>query len=149
MSHRLSRYQWQFSSMLAGAAALIVWGGCQQANSVSAEASSGPAAAPAAAAAAQPGAENPVAVAQFHKAVEPILQARCYECHGDGAKKGGIAFDELTPAKIAGDPQLWLKVLKNTRSQIMPPLDADNPLTVTERETLEGWIKTAAFGLDP
>ncbi|MEO6080308.1 MAG: DUF1592 domain-containing protein [Steroidobacteraceae bacterium] len=88
-------------------------------------------------------------IVQFHKVVEPILQERCYNCHGEGSSKGGIAFDELTGDDIAHDPQLWLKVLKNTRSHIMPPLKAENPLTPSERFALEGWITTAGFGLDP
>ena len=109
-----------------------------------------PAAAPVAAAPApKPPTREELAIAQFHQVVEPILRARCYECHGDGAKKGGVAFDELTPERLARDPQLWLKVLKNTRSQIMPPPEEENPLRDTERVALENWIKISAFGLDP
>lgn len=88
-------------------------------------------------------------VAQFHKDVEPILRARCYDCHGDGSRKGEVAFDDLTAEHIAGDPKFWLKVLKNTRSQVMPPPDAENPLTASEMTTLSNWITTSAFGLDP
>ncbi|MEO6568526.1 MAG: DUF1552 domain-containing protein [Opitutaceae bacterium] len=62
-----------------------------------------------------------VAMAEFQKTISPILQKNCYECHGDGAKKGGIAFDQLKPTDIAHNPDLWLKVLRNTRSQVMPP----------------------------
>lgn len=143
---------------IAAAVAALAWAGCQQdtapsAGSPAAPAAVGatPAAAPTAGAslAAAPAPTELPAVAQFHKVIVPILQQRCYDCHGDGSNSGGIAFDELTPDRIAHDPQLWLKVLKNTRSHIMPPLKADNPLTVQERATLEGWITSAAFGLDP
>src|SRR5688572_2383354 len=41
-------------------------------------------------------ASEPPAVAEFHKGVVPLLQTYCYDCHGDGAKKGNVAFDELT-----------------------------------------------------
>ena len=89
------------------------------------------------------------ALAHFEKAVSPILQSKCYECHGDGAKKAGIAFDELTTKEhILRNPGLWLKVLRNTRSHVMPP-PGEPALTAAEQRVLESWIKTAAFGLDP
>ena len=89
------------------------------------------------------------ALAQFQKVVSPILRERCYECHGDGAKKGGVAFDALTTSEqILHNPQLWLKVLRNTRSHIMPPPD-EKQLTAAEQQALEQWIKTGGFQLDP
>lgn len=96
-----------------------------------------------------PASQELPAVAQFRKVIEPILRERCYDCHGDGSSKGGIAFDELTAVQIAHDPQFWLKVLKNTRSHVMPPLKTNNPLTEEERVVLESWITTSGFGLDP
>lgn len=86
---------------------------------------------------------------QFHKIVSPILEERCYDCHGDGARKGGVAFDELvTEDQILRNPQFWLKVLRNTRSHIMPPPNKQAP-TAAEQLALEHWIKTSGFGLDP
>src|SRR6185369_18086531 len=94
------------SAVLGGAALLLVWAGCQQTASTPAPAAKLPSAA-------RPlPPEKNVAVAQFHKVVEPILKARCYDCHGDGESKGGLAFDKLTNDRIANDPQLWLKVLR-------------------------------------
>lgn len=85
---------------------------------------------------------------QFHEVVSPILQKRCYDCHGDGAHKANIAFDTLTTKdQILHNPQLWLKVLRNTRSHIMPPPSEDQP-TLAEQQALEQWIKTGGFGLD-
>ncbi len=84
---------------------------------------------------------------QFNRSVDPILKSRCYECHGDGSSKGGLAFDALSRERVVKDPHLWFKVLRNTRSHVMPPPDAD-PLTASERQTLEEWILTGAFGLD-
>jgi mono/diheme cytochrome c family protein len=86
---------------------------------------------------------------EFEKLISPILQQRCFDCHGDGSRKGGLAFDELTtPANLARNPELWLKVLRNTRSQVMPP-PGEEPLTAAEQRTLEQWIVTGAFALDP
>src|SRR6185295_12015643 len=81
--------------------------------------------------------------------VSPILREHCYECHGDGAKKGGLDFDALAAGdQIFHSPQLWLKVLRNTRAHIMPPPGEKQP-TVAEQRALEQWIKTGGFGLDP
>jgi mono/diheme cytochrome c family protein/cyclophilin family peptidyl-prolyl cis-trans isomerase len=89
------------------------------------------------------------ALAHFQKVVSPILREHCYECHGDGAKKGGLDFEALTAGdRILHNPQLWLKVLRNTRAHIMPPPGEKQP-TVAEQRALEQWIKTGGFGLDP
>src|SRR5438105_3343274 len=61
------------------------------------------------------------ATVPFHRDVEPILKEFCYDCHGDGAKKGNVAFDELKSADALLDHDLWLKVLRNTRAGLMPP----------------------------
>ena len=89
------------------------------------------------------------ALTQFQKNISPILQSRCYDCHGDGAKKGGLAFDELTSKEqILHNPELWLKVLRNMRSHVMPPPNKPSP-TAEERQALEQWIIAGGFGLDP
>ncbi len=89
------------------------------------------------------------ALAEFHRVVSPILEKNCYECHGNGAKKAGLAFDELTTNDdLLHNPSLWLKVLRNTRAHIMPPPDEDQP-SAAQQLALEQWIKTGAFGLDP
>lgn len=102
---------------------------------------------------AQPAASRPSAesgaLAQFHSTIQPILKEHCYECHGDGAKKAGVAFDELvTQDQILKNPSLWLKVLRNTRSHIMPPPE-NAPPTSEQQLALEQWIKSGAFALDP
>src|SRR4051812_25850153 len=102
--------------VVAGMAVGLRFYGCRQPRGTSGNA---PAVLSTAASAPAPAAAELPAVAQFHKVVEPILRERCYDCHGDGSHKGGLAFDELTATEIAHDPQLWLKVLRNTRSHIM------------------------------
>jgi hypothetical protein len=85
----------------------------------------------------------------YRNVVLPILQENCYDCHGDGSSKGGVALDELTTRQhLLGNPEFWLKVLRNTRSRIMPPPGKAVP-TEFEQLALEEWIKTGAFGLDP
>ena len=89
------------------------------------------------------------ALQQFHQTVEPILKDRCYDCHGDGEKRGGLALDALkTDDQILRNPELWFKVLRNTRAGIMPP-KKKNHLSPEQQQALEKWIEVAAFGLDP
>lgn len=98
--------------------------------------------------AAETSARNEEALAHYRNVVLPILQENCYDCHGDGSDKGGVALDELTtPEHLLANPDFWLKVLRNTRSQIMPPPGKPAP-TESEQLALEEWIKTGAFGLD-
>ncbi|HTB63074.1 MAG TPA: DUF1592 domain-containing protein, partial [Opitutales bacterium] len=93
-------------------------------------------------------AESP-GVAEFHKVIQPILEQNCYECHGDGESKAGIAFDQLTTDdQILHNPDLWLKVLKNTRAHIMPA-EGNPPLSAQDQATLDHWIEFTAFGVDP
>jgi hypothetical protein len=91
--------------------------------------------------------QNPVA-ASFHRDVEPLLTTYCYDCHGDGAHKGNVAFDELTDADLTAKTDLWLAALKNVRSGLMPPDDGPRP-TAEEVDRLANWIKYQAFGIDP
>ncbi len=88
------------------------------------------------------------ALSQFRHEVQPVLQEYCYDCHGDGAKKGGVAFDELTSNETVLNPALWLRVLKNVRAGLMPPANKPRPSPVEEAK-LERWIKGEAFGIDP
>ena len=64
-------------------------------------------------------------------------------------QRGVIAFDQLkTEDQILHNPDLWLKVLKNTRAGIMPA--GGNPrLSAQDQATLDNWIKFSAFGIDP
>ncbi len=94
-------------------------------------------------------AREAAALDQFHKVVLPVLKRRCFECHAEGARKGGLDFDVLTTGdRLLGDPHSWLKILRNTRSHVMPP-PREEQLTPAEQRALEDWIKTGAFGLDP
>ncbi len=83
----------------------------------------------------------------FHQEVAPILDKYCYDCHGNGHKKGGVSLDEFDSEATVQDPALWQRVLKNTRSGIMPPAD-ETPLPPELTEKVAQWIKLKAFGLD-
>jgi hypothetical protein len=99
-------------------------------------------------------ASNPAAeaasdvAASYHKSVEPILTEFCANCHNNNLKKGGITFDaDDTPSMLA-DKDLWLKVFKMLRSEMMPPRGKPRPST-EQVESIANWIKYSAFAIDP
>jgi hypothetical protein len=84
----------------------------------------------------------------FSKEVQPILDEYCYNCHGDGEKKGGIDLDAFESDADIRNHTIWLRVMKNVRVGIMPP--ATEPRVPPEAmKTLMTWIKREAFSLDP
>ena len=77
----------------------------------------------------------------FTKEILPILEDHCYDCHGDGEKKGKIAFDTFgSTAALMDQTDLWVHALKNVRSGLMPPAKEER-LTSKELSTLAEWIK--------
>ncbi|PQO38988.1 hypothetical protein C5Y96_03710 [Blastopirellula marina] len=91
-------------------------------------------------------AETKQPTADFSK-IQPVLENYCYGCHGHGADEGGVVLDTLHENPEAAQ-KTWVAVLKNMRSQTMPPADQDQP-TIEERELVGKWIQTNIFKLDP
>jgi len=71
------------------------------------------------------------AISEYQAVIAPILETHCYECHGDGFDKGKVAFDTLDTDEKILKPDLWLRVLNNTRAGLMPAenvrLSSTNP----------------------
>jgi mono/diheme cytochrome c family protein len=89
------------------------------------------------------------AAATYRGSVLPVLEAHCFECHAEGAKKGGVAFDSFaSETELLADASLWHRVLKNVRAGLMPPPESDPP-DAGQRAHLQQWIKTEVFRLDP
>jgi hypothetical protein len=89
------------------------------------------------------------AAAQFRNVIQPILSEFCYDCHADGANKGGVAFDEFKSDQVLlEDRDLWWKALKNLRADLMPPPKKPQP-TASQKKQIEEWIKSAVFETDP
>jgi hypothetical protein len=59
-------------------------------------------------------------ISEYQTVIAPILETHCYECHGDGFDKGKVAFDTLDTDEKLLKPDLWLRVLNNTRAGMMP-----------------------------
>ena len=85
----------------------------------------------------------------YEKEIQPILSEHCFNCHADGADKGNVVFDgpggfDALMAKT----DLWVHVLKNVRSDLMPPAKKDR-IPAADREKLVTWLKREALQLDP
>jgi hypothetical protein len=88
-------------------------------------------------------------VAKFRKEVRPILEEFCFDCHADGANKGGVAFDGFkSDEAIVTNRDLWSKALKNLRAGIMPPAKKPRP-NDDQKELIARWIKYQVFAIDP
>lgn len=86
---------------------------------------------------------------EFHKNIEPLLKTYCYDCHGDGMKRGNVSLDAfVSNESLLDSHDLWWKALKNLRSGIMPPVKRPRP-TTAEQERITQWIKTAVFRIEP
>lgn len=93
--------------------------------------------------------DSRTAAAEYRAVIQPILREFCFECHGDGMDKGGVAFDPADDGSaLLGNQALWLKALKNLRAGLMPPPKQPQPVA-KQKETLEAWIKSAVFHIDP
>lgn len=93
---------------------------------------------------------DPEVVKEFKDTIEPLLQDYCYDCHGDGAKKGDISMDSYEAlAEHLQDHQLWLRIWQNVRTQLMPPADEKFQPEEEERGQLAAWIEKRIFKIDP
>ena len=122
-----------------------------------------PAVAPAAPPAATP-AEIPKDL-EYNKNILPILEARCWDCHGKGVAKGGVAFDHVAelivkeplvkskqvPIILVGKPasSAMMKAIQKpiTAKGHMPPKGAR--LTAEQIALIEAWIQQGAKVVNP
>lgn len=87
--------------------------------------------------------------ADYQRDVLPVLREYCYDCHGEGSKKGGVALDRFSSVEeFAREPKHWLAVWRNLDSQLMPPSDKPQ-LSVEHRALIQRWIEDAVFKVDP
>jgi mono/diheme cytochrome c family protein len=94
-------------------------------------------------AAAAPGLDAPPAAAdldrQYTAEIKPLLATYCFECHGDGMKKGGVQLDLLDHHLDQKNVPVWTTARNVLDVASMPPEDATQPKRA-ERERLLQWI---------
>lgn len=77
-----------------------------------------------------------------------LFEQHCFECHGDGVDKGGLALDRLLSAAPTETNQFqWVKAWKLVRQGFMPPADAD-PISNADRKSIAHWIESRRLGID-
>lgn len=90
----------------------------------------------------------------FTRDVQPILVAKCYECHGADVRKGGLRLDLKHDALLGGDDGAILVPGKSAESLVIKKVSATDsakrmppkgePLTAQQVATLQKWIDGGA-----
>ncbi|QEH34563.1 Planctomycete cytochrome C [Aquisphaera giovannonii] len=88
--------------------------------------------------------------------VKPLLQSRCYACHGSLKQKGGLRLDTVELMLRGGDSgaavvrgkaeesPILERVSAGDPSERMPPEHEGEPLTPDQVATLRSWIRAGA-----
>jgi mono/diheme cytochrome c family protein len=84
----------------------------------------------------------------FAKAVTPLFEDHCYNCHGEGEHKGDLALDKLaldfsTPEKL----RTWISVIDKMESGEMPPKKKPRPAPA-QLSAASGWLHAALYAAD-
>ena len=86
--------------------------------------------------------------AGFARAVRPLFDEHCYDCHGDGEHKGDFSLDKL-PLDFSSPEKLraWVGVLDKMESGEMPPKKEPRPAPA-QLAAAGGWLRTALLAAD-
>jgi mono/diheme cytochrome c family protein len=75
--------------------------------------------------------------------IRPLLQKYCYECHGNGKKKGGVNLDGPGDIKsIMNAADDWLTIVEVMNLGLMPPEKKPQP-TGQEKLAIQQWVQEA------
>ncbi|HEY4415520.1 MAG TPA: DUF1592 domain-containing protein [Verrucomicrobiae bacterium] len=89
------------------------------------------------------------AATDFNQKIRPILEDYCFDCHGNGENRGGVALDAFdSGTNFISGRDVWWRVLKNLRAGLMPPAKKSQP-TKEQKELIEQWIKDDVFLVNP
>ena len=70
----------------------------------------------------------PAADNGFERALLPLLENHCFDCHDEDTQKGDLALDSLNPDVVnGGDEAVWAAVLDQLNSGEMPPKKKKRP----------------------
>ncbi len=95
-------------------------------------------------------------LAFFRSNVLPIFETRCYECHGNGKRKGGLRMDDRASLVSKDDEGLWIvkagdakdsvlinRVLLPAEDDLSMPPEGER-LAAAQVEDLRKWIEDGA-----
>ena len=81
-------------------------------------------------------------LATYQADIRPVLERRCFRCHGAKRQKGDVRLDTLDPDLFEGDDvDWWLDVLAAVSNGEMPPED-EEPLSEQEQAAVVDWLST-------
>lgn len=85
--------------------------------------------------------ESPTAPEGYEEKVRPILQAKCFGCHGEQKQKGKLRLDTLSAdlIKDVRSAETWHDVRGVINLGEMPP-DDEEDLTTEERKVVLDWL---------
>jgi mono/diheme cytochrome c family protein len=87
--------------------------------------------------------------ATWKSEVFPLFENHCYDCHGDGLKKGELALDDFESiADMQADRERWKRIRSHIDQRLMPPIDEEQP-TADARAKMVRWIDAAVFPVNP
>jgi hypothetical protein len=69
-----------------------------------------------------------------------LLQANCLVCHNKSLRSGGVAFDELSPATVLQQAEVWEKAIRKLRGGLMPPPGAPRPAEA-DKDAFIDWLE--------
>ena len=88
-------------------------------------------------------ATKPGGTRKFKSTVLPILQAKCFGCHGADVQEADIRLDNLSTDFLAdrAAATAWHEAMHVLNKGEMPPEEGE-PLTAKERSVLVNWIRS-------
>src|SRR5688572_16490396 len=90
------------------------------------------------------------AAQSYAKDIRPVLEKYCWDCHGDGAKKGDVVLDaDTSEGAIVKNRKLWTGAMFNIEQWIMPPPDKKTQPSKEERDMLVRWLDNTLNPVDP
>lgn len=73
-----------------------------------------------------------------------LFQKYCIECHGDAKEKGEVNLQKLLGQRSVGEHwEAWDKVAEMLETKQMPPDDAEEQPSETDRQAAATWIRSA------
>lgn len=85
-------------------------------------------------------ADDSAGLPAFGKAVRPLINQYCLDCHGPDLQEGDFRIDQLNPDLVAGpDAETWDYALDRINAGEMPPEDSAQP-SDAERLQLVDWL---------
>ena len=80
----------------------------------------------------------------FTEEILPLLERYCYQCHGDGEEKGGLALDQYqTERDVQKGYRLWEQLHSFIVAGEMPPEHIKKRPSKSEQDLLAGWTRHA------